>query len=215
MAQWSTHVSFPELGLMVCYQLRRYIKKSPVDRFRRAAKKLVENIEKNAKWVEEHRRKIDFSPKDVAQQESFLREERESSASPLMKYNSHMQEQSQERRRQFEMDEMTVGAQPVADLKEDRGVDDDKVFGGDWMPAKKPSSSGEAVDLTKGARPKKGKEKREKKREPTVDHEGADGDEDVLGLMDVFSDDEEDGSHEGQEKASKRVKTKKRKKRST
>ena len=202
----------------MCYQLRRFIKKSPVDRFRRSAKKLVENIEKNAKWVEEHRRAVDFSPKDGNQLESFLKNEKAKGLAPLMKYNKQLQEQARNRRSQFEIDEVTVGGQPMDDLDEDEEIEGEDVFAGDWMPEKKATEEN-------GEHDKSAKKKNKKRDRKTVDkeldttEEAVEGEEDVMGEMDVFSDEEEqeeqgdDEKREPISKGKKKLKSLKKQKR--
>lgn len=78
---WSKSISFPELALPVVIQLKRWLKQS---RSRSQGNKnaklaaqlmlLVQKVEANAKFVEGHRAKVDFAPKDRAQVDAFLRD---------------------------------------------------------------------------------------------------------------------------------------------
>lgn len=78
---WCTSIAFPELALPVTIQLKRWIKQA---RLRSTGNKnakltaqlvlLVQKLEANAKFVEEHRAKVDFAPKDRAQVDAFLRD---------------------------------------------------------------------------------------------------------------------------------------------
>lgn len=66
LSQWSCHIGFPELSHLPLLQLRRFNKQSPVERFRKAAKQLVDAIERNAQWVGHARDRVEFGPKDIA-----------------------------------------------------------------------------------------------------------------------------------------------------
>ena len=46
LAQWGCSIAFPELAHMVLLQLRRFAKSSPVERFRRHTRALIEAIDK-------------------------------------------------------------------------------------------------------------------------------------------------------------------------
>lgn len=66
LAQWSCHVAFPELVQLPLLHLRRFAKASPVERFRKSAKQLVDAIERNVAWVGAARDRAEFGPKDTA-----------------------------------------------------------------------------------------------------------------------------------------------------
>jgi nucleolar complex protein 2 len=83
LSQWACSVAFPELSHMSLLQLRRFAKTSTVERFRRTTKQLVDAIDRNAKWVGVQRDRVDFSPKDVARVNEFLRTESEAGKAPL------------------------------------------------------------------------------------------------------------------------------------
>ena len=97
---WSTHIAFPELSVPVIVMLKRWLKdvnpysaRQPTGQDKgndRQPKKqakgnrnakvnsaivlVVQKIEANSKWVEERRRKVEFSPKDRSQVEAFHKE---------------------------------------------------------------------------------------------------------------------------------------------
>lgn len=78
---WATSVAFPELALPVVIQLKRWLKQA---RSRSAGNNnaklvtqlvlLVQKLEANAKFIEEKRAKVDFSPRDRSQVDAFLRD---------------------------------------------------------------------------------------------------------------------------------------------
>lgn len=78
---WSTSIAFPELTLPVIIQLKRWLKHT---RSRTQGNKnaklgsqlvlLVQKLEANAKFIEERRSKVDFSPKNRTQVDTFLRD---------------------------------------------------------------------------------------------------------------------------------------------
>ncbi|KFA64495.1 hypothetical protein S40285_01116 [Stachybotrys chlorohalonatus IBT 40285] len=78
---WATSIAFPELALPVIIQLKRWLKQA---RSRSQGNKnaklssqlvvLVQKLEANAKFIEEKRAKVDFSPKDRTQVDAFLKD---------------------------------------------------------------------------------------------------------------------------------------------
>lgn len=78
---WSKNIAFPELALPVTVMLKRWIKtmtkKSSGNRNAKINSMLallVQKLEANSKWVEEHRAKVDFAPNDRAGVEGFLKD---------------------------------------------------------------------------------------------------------------------------------------------
>ncbi|MEW5298161.1 MAG: hypothetical protein WDW36_001313 [Sanguina aurantia] len=90
LTQWSCSISFPELSHMTLLHLRRFARASPVERFRKLAKALVEAIDRNVKWVGTARDGVDYSPKDVAKVAEFLREESAAGQAPLQQFNRQL-----------------------------------------------------------------------------------------------------------------------------
>ncbi len=77
LRQHACSVAFPELCHLPLAGLRRFSRASPVERFRKAVKGLVDAVEKNAAWVGGQRASVDFCPKDVSKVQQFLRAEEE------------------------------------------------------------------------------------------------------------------------------------------
>ncbi|ETI19644.1 hypothetical protein G647_08656 [Cladophialophora carrionii CBS 160.54] len=77
---WTKSITYPELQLPVTVLLKRWIKaasKSTGNRnskLTQAVALLVQKSETNAKWIEERRNKINFSPKDRTEVEAFLKD---------------------------------------------------------------------------------------------------------------------------------------------
>ncbi|KAG6039457.1 hypothetical protein E4U41_002542 [Claviceps citrina] len=78
---WSTSIAFPELALPVIVQLKRWLKQArSKSRGNTNAKLtsqlviLVQKLEANARYIEEHRAKVDFAPRDRTQVAAFLKD---------------------------------------------------------------------------------------------------------------------------------------------
>lgn len=77
LRQHACSVAFPELCHLPLAGLKRFSRASPVERFRKSVKGLVEAVEKNAAWVGRQRESVEFCPKDVSKVSQFLRAEEE------------------------------------------------------------------------------------------------------------------------------------------
>ncbi|KAI3931714.1 hypothetical protein MKX01_010507 [Papaver californicum] len=73
-AQWSYHISFPELAVIPQIRLRKINKKIIVQSFRRPVKLLIDMVEQNVEFVNKKREEVAFSPKDKASVDSFIQE---------------------------------------------------------------------------------------------------------------------------------------------
>ncbi|KAK3336489.1 Noc2p family-domain-containing protein [Cercophora scortea] len=78
---WARNIAFPEFSLPVIIMLKRWLKdsrkKSSGNKNGKLASSLallVQKLEANATFVEQHRAKVDFAPKDRAQVDAFLRD---------------------------------------------------------------------------------------------------------------------------------------------
>ncbi|KAI9172228.1 Nucleolar complex protein [Paramyrothecium foliicola] len=78
---WGTSIAFPELSLPVIIQLKRWLKharsRSQGNNNAKLSSQLVllvQKLEANAKFIEERRAKVDFSPKNRSQVDTFLRD---------------------------------------------------------------------------------------------------------------------------------------------
>ena len=76
MAQWSCHIAFPEMAHLSIHHLRKFVKQCPVERFRAAARSLLDASQRNSAWLAQKRSSVDFSPKDAQQISEFLQEEK-------------------------------------------------------------------------------------------------------------------------------------------
>jgi nucleolar complex protein 2 len=64
LAQWAYSPAFPELLHVPAAQLRVFAKATPVERFRKQARGLLDAAERHAEWVKAKRNAVDFAPKD-------------------------------------------------------------------------------------------------------------------------------------------------------
>lgn len=77
---WTKSIAYPELQLPTVVMLKRWIKTASKGdgnrngKLNQALLLLVQKSEANARWIEERRNKINFSPKDRAEVEGFLKD---------------------------------------------------------------------------------------------------------------------------------------------
>jgi nucleolar complex protein 2 len=71
-ASQSTSIAFPELSIPVTVTLRRHIKKTRNGKMATQLKAFVERLESNAKWIEEKRANVEFTPQDREQVDAFM-----------------------------------------------------------------------------------------------------------------------------------------------
>ncbi|XP_024538947.1 nucleolar complex protein 2 homolog [Selaginella moellendorffii] len=137
LTQWCYSVAFPELALIPLAQLRRFVKETNVDRFRRLARQLVEQIERNVEFVTKKREGVSFSPKDSEAVASFLKAEREAGTSPLFQYCNVLRERAKERRQALVETSVEVKQKPDEDeLARDDGKAKE-LFNKKWHQQKK------------------------------------------------------------------------------
>jgi nucleolar complex protein 2 len=79
---WSKSIAFPELQLPVIVMLKRWLRTASSKstgnknaKVNQGLLLLVQKLEANARWIEERRNKVQFSPKDRAEVEAFLKDE--------------------------------------------------------------------------------------------------------------------------------------------
>ncbi|KAF2201635.1 ribosome assembly protein-like protein Noc2 [Delitschia confertaspora ATCC 74209] len=89
---WTKNIAFPELALPVLVMLKRWVKEmskknsgNKNGKVNTAIGLLIQKLEANAKWIEEKRAKVEFSPTDRAGVEGFLKDT-EWEKSPLGAY---------------------------------------------------------------------------------------------------------------------------------
>ncbi|RZC48301.1 hypothetical protein C5167_041242 [Papaver somniferum] len=86
-AQWSYHISFPELAAIPLIRLRKFNEKTTVESLRRPVKRLIDMVEQNVEFVNKKREEVAFSPKDKAAVASFLQEIKvDSKQTPFTQY---------------------------------------------------------------------------------------------------------------------------------
>ena len=131
LGQWAYHISFPELAFPTVLGLKKFVKASSVDKFKRRIRQLVEAIERNADFVLAARQKVNFAPKDTEKVSAFTAELKAAQLSPLLKYAASVQSKAEERgatatteevliREQSPVDEPNVLMQHLADPKKGR-----------------------------------------------------------------------------------------------
>lgn len=67
-------IAFPELAVPAVITLRRFIKRSKNVKFNKMLQRLVEKLEDNSRFVDQHRSKVDFGPTDRARVAAFLKD---------------------------------------------------------------------------------------------------------------------------------------------
>lgn len=80
---WSKSIAFPELQLPVVVMLKRWLRSTNSrttgnknSKLNQAVLLLIQKLESNARWIEERRNKVTFSPRDRAEVDAFLKEEK-------------------------------------------------------------------------------------------------------------------------------------------
>ena len=95
--QWSYSPGFPELAHVPSRDLRRFCKATQVTRFRKAARAVVDAVERNSDWISRKRDNVDFAPKDTERVRSFLNADKEGKKAPLEKLAAQLKEKEQQR----------------------------------------------------------------------------------------------------------------------
>lgn len=79
---WAKSIAFPELQLPVIVMLKRWLRTASSKatgnknaKLNQGLLLLVQKLEANARWIEERRNKVQFSPKDRAEVEAFLKDD--------------------------------------------------------------------------------------------------------------------------------------------
>lgn len=123
-ASQSTSIAFPELSIPVTVTLRRHIKKTRNPKFANALKAFVERLESNAKWIEDKRSNVEFSPQDREQVEAFLAGKGdENAATPLRSYLK-LQRKVRDQRR--EMLEKSLAGDDASEGEDEEMEEDDE-----------------------------------------------------------------------------------------
>ncbi|XP_062083883.1 nucleolar complex-associated protein 2 [Humulus lupulus] len=199
LAQWSYSVSFFELSFIPAVRLRNFTKSTKVDRFRKAMRQLIRQIEANSVFTNEKRMSISYMPNSPAVT-SFLEDEKKAGASPLSQFVLILRQRAQQRNNSLMESSVVVGENSsfFGNKNKTTDSDDDEedhtrneegtvVFSSSWLPG---------TD-SKDEKPKESKKKRKKKRKTEqLDDDQLAVDEDVVQDL-VLSSDEDDSSIDG------------------
>ncbi|XP_048231813.1 nucleolar complex-associated protein 2 isoform X3 [Ricinus communis] len=93
-AQWSYHISFPELAAIPLIRLRNFHEITTTESFRRVVKRFIDQVEHNIEFVRKKRDEVAFSPRDQQSVESFLQQEMCSGNLPFTQYYRSLIEKS-------------------------------------------------------------------------------------------------------------------------
>ncbi|XP_021625969.1 nucleolar complex protein 2 homolog isoform X2 [Manihot esculenta] len=85
-AQWSYHISFPELATIPIIRLRKFHATTTSESSRRLVKRFIDQVEQNIEFVRKKRDDVAFSPRDQQSVESFLQLEKGSGNVPFTQY---------------------------------------------------------------------------------------------------------------------------------
>lgn len=96
-AQWSYHISFPELATIPLIRLRKFQEKSVVESLRRVVKRFIDLVEQNIEFVKKKRDEVAFSPNDQQSVEAFLQLEKCSGNTPFTQYYRSVMEKAASR----------------------------------------------------------------------------------------------------------------------
>jgi nucleolar complex protein 2 len=183
LGQWATHVAFPELAHPTALQLKRFLKLSPVEKFRRQVKQLLEAIDANSEFIMRRRHGVEFSPKDLAEVKRFQADPALVKASPLLKYVRAVAQQAKQAHVAKAIDTVDFKLNPESREESDSEQEGGGVEAGmDLLPQAPAAKS-------KKQKPESGK----KKKKRSVEEADLEGQEDVVEDL-VLSSDEEDGA---------------------
>lgn len=85
-AQWSYHISFPDLATIPLIYLRKFHETTTIESLRRVVKRFIDQVEQNIEFVRKKRDEVTFSPNDQQSVESFLQLEKCGGNAPFTKY---------------------------------------------------------------------------------------------------------------------------------
>merc|ERR1711939_1124152 len=137
---WSTNIAFPELALPVVVMLKRWLKDASNktsgnknNKVNSAFVLLLQKIEANAKFIEQHRAKVEFAPNNRAGVDNFLKGT-EWEKTPLGAFVFGQRKQREEkaklleegRKRKADREKEKAGAGSDEDMED---VDDDSEAG--------------------------------------------------------------------------------------
>lgn len=161
---WSKHIAFPELSVPIVVMLKRWLKQASArtggnknTKINQMILLLVQKVEANARWVEERRANVTYTPRNRAEVETFLKDVsweatplgafvkmqrtlREERAAVL---EEGRREEENRRRTKEQEDKDEPMIETFASGSEDEGdSDDDAADGGDAVEVGSASSDG-------------------------------------------------------------------------
>ncbi|KAG2630922.1 nucleolar complex protein 2 homolog isoform X1 [Panicum virgatum] len=98
-AQWSYHVSFPEVATIPLILLKRLHEQTTIESLHRPVKRLIDQVNENKDFIERKREVVSFSPNDKASVDSFLQEEKSSGNASFTRFYASVAENHQPRGR--------------------------------------------------------------------------------------------------------------------
>ncbi|KAJ1266566.1 hypothetical protein BS78_08G161700 [Paspalum vaginatum] len=98
-AQWSYHVSFPEVATIPLILLKRLHEQTAIESLHRPIKRLIDQVNENKDFIERKREVASFSPNDKASVDSFLQEEKSCGNTSFTRFYASVAENWQPRGR--------------------------------------------------------------------------------------------------------------------
>ncbi|KAL8538598.1 hypothetical protein ACS0TY_000569 [Phlomoides rotata] len=96
-AQWSYHISFPDLATIPLIHLGRIHEVTTIESLRRMVKRLIDQVEQNVALVQKKRDDVSFSPHEHQLVDSFLQLEKSSLNAPFTQYYKSVLDKAVER----------------------------------------------------------------------------------------------------------------------
>ncbi|KAL3649748.1 hypothetical protein CASFOL_006151 [Castilleja foliolosa] len=96
-AQWSHHISFPDLATIPLIRLGKVHEFTTLESLRRMLKRFIDQVEQNVDFVQKKRDDVSFSPHDQQSADSFLQLEKPSLNAPFTQYYKSVLDKAAER----------------------------------------------------------------------------------------------------------------------
>ncbi|KAL6846905.1 hypothetical protein ACP4OV_022758 [Aristida adscensionis] len=94
-AQWSYHVSFPEVATIPLILLKRLHEQTSIESLHRPIKRLIDQVNENKDFIQRKREEASFSPNDKASVDSFLQEEKSRGNASFTRFYASISENRQ------------------------------------------------------------------------------------------------------------------------
>jgi len=85
-AIYANSISFPELAVPSIVALKKFVKSCKVPEYSKTFKQLSQQLENGSTFINSHRLKVEFAPKEVEKADNFLQEKKASGKNPLLKF---------------------------------------------------------------------------------------------------------------------------------